>query len=121
MPRGGVRGPMRRILFALLGSLVLSAAFLPGAASARARPGSCLLRAHFPTCYVWFGKVTFISDGHTVSVYFDGDGTHRSQRIRITGIQAMEQTTYPVSPSKRRGECHAVEATARLQQLLQAS
>ena len=32
----------------------------------------------------------------------------------------MEQTTYPVSAAQRRGDCHAVEATDRLEALLRA-
>ena len=43
------------------------------------------------------GKVTFIADGDTINVDIDGDGTHTPKRIRITGIQAMEQTTYPAA------------------------
>jgi endonuclease YncB( thermonuclease family) len=80
--------------------------------------GSCLLRAGSPTCHVWFGKVTYIGDGDTI--YVRQDGTRAVQRIRITGIQAMEQTVYAPRASQRRGECHAVEATDRLEQLLRA-
>jgi endonuclease YncB( thermonuclease family) len=110
---------MRRIPYALLGALMLFS-LLPAAANARKSTGSCLLRAGSPQCYLWFGKVTFLADGDTLSVDIDGDRTHRSERIRITGIQAMEQSNYPVTPSKRRGDCHAVEATDRLQELLKA-
>src|SRR5438876_9078736 len=33
----------------------------------------------------------------------------------------MEQSVYSKHPSRRRGECHALEATARLEQLIRAS
>ena len=108
---------MRRlILLALVGAILL----VPAAAEARARDGSCLLRRGSPICLIWQGKVTFIADGDTINVDIDGDGTHTSKKIRITGIQAMEQTTYPVAAARRRGDCHAVEATDRLEALLRA-
>jgi endonuclease YncB( thermonuclease family) len=56
---------------------------------------------------VWTGRVTFVDDGDTIRVDLAGDGTRAPIRVRLTGIQAME-----------RGQCHAVQATARLQQLL---
>ena len=91
---------MRRLtLLALVGVMLLA----PAAAQAKPRDGSCLLRRGSPICLIWQGKVTFIADGDTIDVDIDGDGTHRSKKIRITGIQAMEQTTYPVSAAKRRG------------------
>jgi endonuclease YncB( thermonuclease family) len=108
---------MRRlILLALVGAMLLA----PAAARAKPRDGSCLLRRGSPTCLIWQGTVTFIADGDTVDVDIDGDGTHRAKKIRITGIQAMEQSSYPVSSARRRGDCHAVEATDRLEALLRA-
>jgi endonuclease YncB( thermonuclease family) len=92
---------MRRLLAALL--LVLLAA--PCAADAR----------------TWRGKVTSFDDGDTVKVDIAGDGTHTPRRVRLTGIQAMEQTVYSNRPERRRGECHALEATARLEQLIRGS
>ena len=110
---------MRRLI-TLLTSLLLIAVAVPAAADAASR-GQCLLRNSGPQCYVWSGKVTFVGDGDTVRVDIDGDGSKTQYRVRITGINAMEQTTYPSRASARRGECHAVEATARLDQLLKAS
>jgi endonuclease YncB( thermonuclease family) len=66
----------------------------------------------------WRGKVTSFDDGDTVKVDIAGDGTHTARRVRLTGIQAMEQTVYSNYPERRRGECHALEATARLEQLI---
>ena len=38
--------------------------------------------------------------------------------MRLTGINEIEQSVYSRDPSKRRGECHALEATARFEQLI---
>jgi endonuclease YncB( thermonuclease family) len=69
----------------------------------------------------WRGKVTSFDDGDTVKVDIAGDGSRVARRVRITGIQAMEQSVYSNTPSKRRGQCHALEATARLEQLIRRS
>ncbi|MDR6321992.1 hypothetical protein [Actinoplanes couchii] len=41
--------------------------------------------------------------------------------IRLAGIQAMEQHVYSPNPAKRRGDSHALEATARFKQLIKVS
>jgi endonuclease YncB( thermonuclease family) len=107
---------MRRIplLLILFG---LAAAAVPAAASAVSR-GQCLLRNSGPQCYLWTGTVTFVADADTMYVDIDGDGTRRGLPIRVTGVNATELTTYSSRAARRRGECHAVEATARLEQLL---
>ena len=110
---------MRRPILLFLTTL-LAATAAPAAADAATR-GQCLLRKSGPQCYVWTGKVTFIADGDTVYVDVNGDGSRTRFPVRITGMNAMEQTTYTSRASARRGECHAVEATARLEQLLRAS
>src|SRR5215216_5729395 len=110
---------MRRLTLLLL-TLAIAAIADPATAQAASR-GQCLLRASGPQCYQWTGKVTFVADGDTVYVDVDGDGSRTRFPVRITGMNAMEQTTYTSRASRRRGECHAVEATARLDQLLQAA
>jgi endonuclease YncB( thermonuclease family) len=109
---------MRRLtlLFALA---ALLAALAPAAADA-AKRHRCLPYGSLK-CFMWTGKATFVADGDTIYVDVDGDGSRRSFPVRITGINAMEQTTYTSRASQRRGECHAVEATARLDQLLKGS
>jgi endonuclease YncB( thermonuclease family) len=69
----------------------------------------------------WHGRVTSFDDGDTIKVDIAGDGTHVAKRVRLTGIQAMEQSVYSNTPSKRRGECHSLEATARLERLIRRS
>ena len=110
---------MRRLIPLLIIAL-LAAVAAPASADA-AKRAQCLLRNSGPSCYLWTGKVTFIADGDTVYVDIDGDGSRKRYPVRITGINAMEQTTYSSRASARRGECHAVEATARLDQLLRGT
>jgi endonuclease YncB( thermonuclease family) len=69
----------------------------------------------------WHGRVTSFDDGDTVKVDIAGDGTHAPRRVRLTGIQAMEQTVYSNYPERRRGLCHSLEATARLEHLIRRS
>ena len=74
-----------------------------------------------PNCHFWRGKLKFVDDGDTIDVRLPtSTGKRKTVRVRITGIQAMEQSVYTSNPRKRRGECHALPATARLEQLLKA-
>ena len=108
---------LRRVVAVLsAAAAVLVTAVAPAAAATTAcRPG-----AGSPACLVWTGKVSWVPDGDTplIDVYGDGTGTPRS--IRLIGVQAMEQTVYHPTPARRRGECHALAATARVEQLVRA-
>ena len=113
---------MRRLLPALFAVTFAAAFALVVAPRADAYwKGPCIKGTTKPTCYFWKGKVTFVADGDTISVDVYGDGTSTPIRVRVTGINAMEQTVYSTDPAKRRGECHAVPATARLDQLIKLS
>jgi endonuclease YncB( thermonuclease family) len=59
-----------------------------------------------------------VADGDTVDVRLDGGGT---RRVRFTAINTTELTRYSHKPSRRRGECHAVAATNRLERMIRAS
>ncbi|KUL40449.1 nuclease, partial [Actinoplanes awajinensis subsp. mycoplanecinus] len=85
------------------------------AATTACRPG-----AGSPRCSVWTGKVSWVADGDTLLVDVNGDGTRTPRSIRLIGVQAMEQHVYSPQPAKRRGDCHAIEATARVEQLVKA-
>jgi endonuclease YncB( thermonuclease family) len=76
----------------------LVAALAPGAAAAR----------------TWVAPVVSVNDGDTIHVRLHG----AVRSVRVSSIQAMEQSVYSPHPGKRRGECHALEATARLEQLV---
>ena len=99
-------------------ALALSALALPAAASAAATSGPCRDDGTGPRCHYWYGTVTAVNDGDTIHVDLDGDGTHQDFSVRLIGVQAMEQHVYSKDPAKRRGECHALEATAYLESLL---
>jgi endonuclease YncB( thermonuclease family) len=91
----------------------------PPAAVARVHRAPCLpADPHSPSCLVWTGKVTFVDDGDTVDVRIDGGGT---RRVRVTGINTAELTRYSHTPSRRRGACHAVTATAQLERMIKKS
>jgi endonuclease YncB( thermonuclease family) len=107
---------MRRLAFLIA---VLAFAGLVDSAQAISR-GRCQGNSG-PKCFVWTGKVTAVHDGDTISVNIDGDGTGRAFKVRFSSIQAMEQSVYSPHPSRRRGECHALEATARVEQLVKRS
>jgi endonuclease YncB( thermonuclease family) len=112
----------RRLGSALL--LILLALVSAGASPAQAAEpasGKCRMDGTGPTCKFWYGKVAFIADGDTFDFDVDGDGSHRVSRVRVTGINAMEHTVYSKYADRRRGACHALEATARLEQLVRAS
>jgi endonuclease YncB( thermonuclease family) len=103
-----------RFLFATL------IAFLVSVTPASASVGPCLPGGSpdGALCSFWTGKVTFVADGDTIDVDLAGDGTKRARRVRLTGFNAMELTRYSHTARLRRGECHGVAATARLEQLL---
>ena len=85
-----------------------------------ARPNAHCLGAEPPrACHVWTGKVVRVSDGDTIAVDLDRDGTRRAVKVRLTGIQAMELTRY--GRLTRAGECHGVDATERLEELVNES
>ncbi len=92
-------------------------ALLPSVADARR--GTCVVGVPGPGCEVWTGKVRSVNDGDTMDVDVDRDGTSRTRRIRFAGVQAMEQTAY--AARHREGDCHAVEATERLERLVRRS
>ncbi|MGH2948990.1 MAG: lamin tail domain-containing protein [Solirubrobacteraceae bacterium] len=104
---------MHRILLALV---LTGAALAAAPPDALARTGSCLVPGVDAVCSVWTGKVTFVGDGDTIYVNVKGEGR---RHVRITGINAMEQSVYSRFAARRRGDCHALEATARLEELIE--
>ena len=99
----------------LLCALLLS--LIPASAADAAR-APCRPDGTGPVCQVWTGKVTAVNDGDTVDVDINGDGKKRSFPIRFIGIQATELKVHSPNPRKRRGECHAKEATAFVEKLV---
>ena len=62
----------------------------------------------------WTARVIAVNDGDTFDVDFDRDGV-KDARVRMLGIQAMELRDYV----RKVGDCHAREAFARLEQLIE--
>jgi endonuclease YncB( thermonuclease family) len=65
----------------------------------------------------WSARVVSVNDGDTIHARVSG----RVFTVRLSSIQAMEQSVYNPNPKLRRGDCHSREATARLEQLIRAS
>jgi len=102
-------------------SLVVVLGVLLGPApAAHAKSGPCMPEYPRGTqCTIWEGKVRYVDDGDTLDADVPGDGLGGLLRVRIIGIQAMEQTVYRAA--QRAGDCHAVDATNRLEQLVKRS
>jgi endonuclease YncB( thermonuclease family) len=110
-----------RRLTALLSAAVTAAALAAvPAAPASAATIACTPLPGSPRCSVWTGRVAWVADGDTLMVNITGDTTSKAVPVRLAGVQAMEQTVYSPMPSKRRGECHSLQATARVEQLVKA-
>jgi micrococcal nuclease len=108
--------PLERALISTLPPLLLIVAPQPAGAEWL---GPCISGTTAPACHFWRGKLKWVDDGDTIDVRMPtSTGKVKTVRVRIIGIQAMEQTVYTSNPRKRRGECHALPATARLEQLI---
>jgi micrococcal nuclease len=116
IPDSGMGHCIRLALLAALAVGALCAG--PAAASDRLVP--CIPGAEKPLCHVWRGKVKPVDDGDTINVKIAGDGIKQRVKVRLTGIQAMELTSYSRKYG-RAGECHSVEATKRLQSLIRGA
>jgi endonuclease YncB( thermonuclease family) len=104
---------MRAGLLAVLLTLVCA---VP-AAGAATRRAPCSEGAKQPRCTFTDVRVSFIADGDTIRVTLAG----RTKTIRFTGINAMELTRYSKYPSRRRGACHGLEATALVERAIKRS
>src|SRR3954452_981145 len=104
----------RNLRRAWLASIALALVALTVAAPADARRIPCHPGSQ-ARCFVWTGRVVFVADGDTVDVKLDGGGT---RRVRLTAINATELTRYSHKARLRRGECHGVAATNRLERMI---
>ena len=85
-----------------LAALALASALILPAPAAQAKSGACLPDyPHGAHCKVWNGKVRYVDDGDTLDANVPGDGLGGLLRVRIIGIQAMEQTVLPHRPARR--------------------
>ena len=105
-----------------LAALVLTALLAAPAAGAHATwTAPCTAGTRQPTCHWWTAKVTMVADGDTIKVKVDGDPSRRTRRVRFTGINAMELHRYSHVPSRRRGDCHGLEATSLVEGYIKRS
>jgi len=86
-------------------------------AQAATRRAPCAEGAKQPRCIFTDARASFIADGDTIRVTLAG----RTKTIRFTGINAMELTRYSKYPSRRRGACHGLEATAFVERAIKRS
>ena len=100
--------------------LVALAAALTAVPAAGAKSGPCLAGVPgSPTCTMWDAKVAVVDDGDTVQAQVKtGKKFGKRQSVRINGVQAMEIHHYGHG-DKRSGDCHSVEASRRLEELVQ--
>ena len=101
--------------------LIATCVALCGPGAAAAATGPCDPGKSSPRCQVSYGTVTFVGDGDTISVRLDDHRKDPPRRIRLAGIQAMEEYVYTTDAARRRGECQAGEATAQLESLIRGS
>jgi len=106
--------PMRRGLLVLA---VVLATLAAGTAQAATRRAPCAEGAKRPLCTFQDARAIFIADGDTIRVRLAG----RTENIRFTGINAMELSRYSKYPSRRRGACHGLEATAFVERAVKRS
>ncbi len=119
---------MRRLARAALAAAVTSALAL-AACTAAPRPlpelahrlAPCSPGADRPVCHFWGATVDRVADGDTLYADIHGDGTAELRTVRVTGINAQEHSVYSRHAGRRRGECHALAATARFEELVAAS
>jgi endonuclease YncB( thermonuclease family) len=105
---------MRCLLLTAVLALAATAAPAHAAHRAPCTPGD----GGGPTCTWWDAKVTFVADGDTIDARIEGSA---EKPIRFVGINAMELTRYSKYPSRRRGACHGLEATALTERAIKRS
>jgi endonuclease YncB( thermonuclease family) len=97
-------------------------ALVAAPAASAVRRGPCVVGDKSSRkCFIWSGKAIHVDDGDTMDVDIAGDGTGRTKPVRVTGINAMELTRYSSIPSRRRGDCHGIEAVTQMERLVKAS
>lgn len=96
---------------------VVTALFLAPAANAAFGPCIAGLSGG-PRCTVWEARVGVVDDGDTLQARVKRAGKFgKRESVRINGLQAMEIHNYGHG-AKRAGDCHSLEASRRLSQLI---
>ena len=97
-----------------------AALFCPRAdAQSRLFQVPCIPASSAPLCVAENAKVLYVDDGDTIDVRIPGASSH--SRVRLTAINATEQSAYNSSPGHQQGECHALNANNLLTDLIKRS
>jgi endonuclease YncB( thermonuclease family) len=103
-------------------------AALAGPAPARVRwTAPCIAGKARPSCHFWKAKIAYRRGGRPIAGVSDGDtiqakllGSRSAPKaVRFIGINAMELSRYSNYPGRRRGACHALEATRLVEHYIQ--
>jgi endonuclease YncB( thermonuclease family) len=107
-----------KLIPAALVACALAAAL--GCPSAEARSQifqmPCIPGQSTPLCFGEDAQLLYVDDGDTIDVRIPGAISHA--RVRLTGVNATEQSVYNSSPARQRGECWALNANYLLTSLL---
>jgi micrococcal nuclease len=112
---------MRRLVGGTAAALSVAAAILCPSASAQSRifQMPCIPGSSAPLCYAENAKLLFVDDGDTIDVRIPGASS--DSRVRLTAVNATEQSVYNSNPGRQEGECHALNATNLLTALIRRS
>jgi endonuclease YncB( thermonuclease family) len=116
---------MRRLLRSTPAIALALAALTAGISSPQAGAQSrifqvpCIPGSAAPLCYAEDAQLLYVDDGDTIDVRIPGASSR--SRVRLTGLNATEQSVYSSNPASQRGECHALDATTLLTNLIKRS
>jgi lamin tail-like protein len=107
-----------KLIPAALGALALAAVLACPNAEARSQifQMPCIAGQTAPLCYAEDAQLLYVDDGDTIDVRIPGASSH--SRVRLTALNATEQSAYNSSPARQRGECWALNANYLLTSLL---
>jgi endonuclease YncB( thermonuclease family) len=107
-----------KLIPAALVAVALAAALACPRADARSQifQMPCIPGQSAPLCFGENAQLLYVDDGDTIDVRIPGAISHT--RVRLTGLNATEQSVYNSSPGRQRGECWALNANYLLTSLL---
>src|SRR3954447_12289392 len=112
-PGNSIGTSMHPLRLVALTAALLAVTAAPARAAWRA---PCQPGTKAPLCTWWNARTTFVADGDTIRVRISG--TSGISTIRFIGINAMELHRYSSKASRRRGDCHGVEAANLVDRLI---
>jgi micrococcal nuclease len=116
------RAPMKAGRWRLAAPAIALAALFVGALADRAWARAqifqmpCTPGSSAPLCYAENAQLLWVDDGDTIDVRIPGASS--DSRVRMTAINATEQSAYDSNPGRQRGECWALNANYLLTAML---